>query len=118
MDHRGLERRGGGMPAAGDGPIALGLASAPIGAAGWMLHGAREAARAQAEQAAGNVVLGLERAIARRNHLSLHTAAAGLDRPELAWLSPEIRRVIIFDGAAAPADFGAILVTDPRGDRL
>ena len=99
--------------------IAIGSALALIGLTGWMLYDARQAAHREAEQAAGNLALSLERDIARNIEiydLSLKNAASALNVPGLLELAPEVRQAALFDNAVTAAEFGGIAITNPAGD--
>ncbi|HEY0206777.1 MAG TPA: PAS domain S-box protein, partial [Acetobacteraceae bacterium] len=98
--------------------IGTGLAVVVVGIVGWMLYDSRLAARHQAEQAASNLVLTLERDIGRTIaslDLSLRAAAKGMKVPGLATMEPGIRQSVLFDGSAEADDVGGIFVTDERG---
>lgn len=85
----------------------------------WMLLDARQAAFRQAEQAAGNLVLSLEREISRNVEiydLSLKSAAASFAIPGLAEFNPEVRQAVLFDGATAAPYFGRIALVDATGE--
>lgn len=94
--------------------VALGMLA--LGAA--MLLDARRDAWRQAEQAAGNLVLALERDITRTiavYDLSLQGAAEALQQPGIDSVSPEIRHAAVFDRAATADYLGSLLVLDSKG---
>ena len=98
--------------------IIASLAAAVLGIVGWALYDARLVARHQAEQAAGNVVLSLERDIGRTIgslDLSLRAAVQGMRIPGLATMEPDLRQSVLFDGSAEADDVGSIYVTDEAG---
>ena len=95
--------------------VALGMLA--LGAA--MLLDARRDAWHQAEQAAGNLVLALERDITRTiavYDLSLRGAAEAMQQPGIDGVSPEIRHTAVFDRAATADYLGFLLVLDTKGD--
>lgn len=101
--------------------IGAGLVLVVVGIVGWMLYDSRLAARHQAEQAAGNLVLTLERDIGRTIaslDLSLRAAAKGMKVPGLATMEPGIRQSVLFDGSAEADDVGGIFVTDEAGQAV
>ena len=78
--------------------LAVALGTLALGAA--MLLDARRDAWHQAEQAAGNLVLALERDITRTisvYDLSLRGAAEAMQQPGIDSVSPEIRHTAVFD---------------------
>lgn len=86
---------------------------------GWMLLDARRATFQQAEQAAANLTLSLERDISRNIEiydLSLKAAAANLGIPGLEDVSPEVRQAVLFDGATEARFFGTIAIADASGE--
>lgn len=88
---------------------------------GWTLLDARKAVLRQAEQAAANLVLSLERDIARNIEiydLSLKAAAASFFLPGLKTLDPEIRQAVLFDGALQARYFGKIAIVDAAGENV
>ena len=95
--------------------VALGMLA--LGAA--MLLDARRDAWHQAEQASGNLVLALERDIARTiavYDLSLMGAAEALQQPGIDGISPTLRHIAIFDRSATADYLGSLLVLNARGD--
>lgn len=89
-----------------------------IAMAAWMLLDARQAAFRQAEQAAGNLVLSLERDISRNIELydlSLRSAADSFALPGLAEFNPAIRQAVLFDSSTAAPYFGSIALVDAAG---
>lgn len=94
--------------------VALGMLA--LGAA--VLLDAREDAWRRAEQASSNLVLALERDIARNIavlDLSIQGAIAAMQQPGLDQVSPELRQMALFDRAASAEYLGALLVLDPDG---
>lgn len=89
-----------------------------VSLAGWTLLDARKAVFRQAEQAAANLVLSLERDIARNIEiydLSLKAAAASLFLPDLKNLDPESQQAVLFDGALQARYFGKTVIVDAAG---
>jgi diguanylate cyclase (GGDEF)-like protein len=83
-----------------------------------ILFDLREDAWRQAEQASNNLVVALERDIARNiavYDLSLHSAIDALARPDIDQISPETRHMTIFDGAASAEYLGSIVMLDANG---
>src|SRR5882672_6830472 len=79
----------------------------------------RQAAGAQASQAMTNLVAAVESDIARNIELydlSLQAVVDGLQVPEINSISPEIRRLVLFDRAATAKYLGAIRVLDDEGN--
>ena len=102
-------------------PAVVALALCLASLTGWMLLDARKAAFRQAEQAAANLTLSLERDIARNIEiydLSLKAAAANLGIPGLADASPEVRQAVLFDGASEARYFGRIAIADASGEDI
>ena len=96
--------------------LAVALGMLALGAA--MLLDARRDAWHQAEQAAGNLVLALERDITRTisvYDLSLRGAAEAMQQPGIDSVSPEIRHTAVFDRAATADYLGSLLVLDAKG---
>ena len=84
----------------------------------WMVFDLRRIALREAEQSASNLVLSLERDIARNIELydlSLRNTAAIATVKGLAELTPEFRQAALFDSLNAADDFGSTAVVDPAG---
>ena len=84
----------------------------------WMVIDLRRIALREAEHSASNLVLSLERDIARNIELydlSLRNTAAISGLTGLADLSPEIRQAALFDSLNAADDFGSTAVVNPTG---
>ena len=95
--------------------VALGMLA--LGAA--MLFDARRDALWQAQQAAANLALALERDIARNvatYDLSLRGAVEALQEPGIDQVTPAIRHAAVFDRAASAEYLGSLLVLDANGD--
>ncbi|WP_159999082.1 sensor domain-containing diguanylate cyclase [Roseomonas sp. 18066] len=78
----------------------------------------RQEAWHRAEREAGNLVVALERDIARNFHyldLSLQGAAAAMVQPGLNAATPEVRHMALFDRAVTAQYLGSILVLDAAG---
>ena len=93
------------------------LGTLVVGAA--MLLDSRRDAWQQAEQASSNLVLALERDIARTiaaYDLSLQGAADALRQPGIGEVSPELRHAALFDRAASADYLGSLLILDAAGD--
>lgn len=86
---------------------------------GAVLLDARKDAWLQAERASTNLVLALERDIARNiavYDLSLRGAVDALRQPGIDLVSPEIRQAAVFDRAAAAESLGSLVVLDAAGN--
>lgn len=84
-----------------------------------VLLDARRDAWRQAEQASSNLVLALERDIARTisaYDLSLQGAAEASRQPGINEISPELRHTALFDRAASADYLGSLLILDAAGD--
>ncbi len=84
-----------------------------------VLVDSRRDAWVQAEQAASNLVVALERDIARNIamvDLSLQGVIAALQQPGLEEATPEIRHMALFDRAATAEYLGAVVVIDAQGN--
>ena len=93
------------------------LGTLVLGAA--VLLDARRDAWRQAESASSNLVLALERDIARTlaaYDLSLQGAADAIRQPDIGSVSPELRQIAIFDRAATADYLGSLLVLDADGN--
>ena len=93
------------------------LGTLALGAA--VLLDARRDTWQQAEQASSNLVLALERDIARTiatYDLSLQGAADAARLPGIGEISPELRHSTLFDRAATAEYLGSLLVLDATGD--
>lgn len=98
-----------------------GLTLVLIAAALLVLFDGRRQARDQAEQAANNLVLSLERDVRRNIELydtSLRGTAAALKLAGLASSSPEIRHAALFDSTMDAPNFGHIIIADANGAML
>jgi len=98
--------------------LGLLVALGTLALGGAVLLDARRDAWRQAEQASSNLVLALERDIARTiasYDLSLQGAADALDQPGIGQISPELRQAAIFDRAATADYLGSLLVLDSSG---
>ncbi len=98
--------------------LGLLVAFGTLALGGAVLLDARRDAWRQAEQASSNLVLALERDIARTiaaYDLSLQGAADALRQPGIGQISPELRHAAIFDRAAAADYLGSLLVLDAQG---
>ncbi len=83
-----------------------------------VLLDARRDAWRQADQAARNLLLALERDIARNIatlDLSLRGVMEALAEPDLDKAGPRVRHQALFDRAASAEDLGSILVLDANG---
>jgi len=86
---------------------------------GVILFEARADAWRQAEQASSNLVTALAREIARNIELydlSIQGVAAAMKLPGIDQVSPEIRRMALFDRSASAEYLGSILVLNAVGD--
>ena len=95
--------------------VALGM----LALGGAVLFDARQDAWRQAQQSAQNLVMALERDIARTvsvYDLSLRGAIDALQQPGIADVVPAIRHAAIFDRAASADYLGSLLVLDAQGD--
>lgn len=98
--------------------LGLLVALGTLALGGAVLLDARRDAWRQAEQASSNLVLALERDIARTiatYDLSLQGAADALRQPGIGQISPELRQAAIFDRAATADYLGSLLVLDAGG---
>ncbi|VXB07456.1 conserved hypothetical protein [Burkholderia sp. 8Y] len=78
----------------------------------------RAQALQNAHEASANVVATLSADIARNiesSDLSLRTIVSGMQNPVVSRLSPELRRLILFDGATAVSYIGGAFVMDAQG---
>lgn len=99
--------------------VSVFVACAILAIAGWVLTQMRHDALRRSQEAAFNVSLLVERDVSRNLEvydLSLQAVADGLRRPGVADLPPDIRRMVLFDGAAFAKDLGSLLVTDATGN--
>jgi diguanylate cyclase (GGDEF)-like protein len=75
--------------------------------------------RAKALDSSGNLVATIANDISRNidlYDLSLQAVVDGLRLPEIAWVSPRLRHLILFNRAATAKDLGSILVIDSAGE--
>ena len=101
----------------------LTLLSLSVGAGMLVFGGAvlfemRDDARKQAEQAADNLTKALARDIARNikvYDLSVQGAIDAWDRWDIQQISPETRRMALFDRAATADYLGSLAIVDPSG---
>ena len=99
--------------------LGLGVIVGSLALSGAVLLDARKDAWLQAERASTNLVLALERDIARNiavYDLSLRGAVEALRQPGIDLVSPEIRQAAVFDRAAAAEYLGSLLVLDADGN--
>ena len=95
---------------------------APLGmlvVSGLMLLDLRRDAWEKAELTSRNLLQVIERDIARNVEiidLSLQAVVENLRAPDIEAVSPAMRRLVLFDRAAAARDMGVLLVIDERGD--
>ncbi|MCP3713241.1 sensor domain-containing diguanylate cyclase [Paraburkholderia sp. CNPSo 3274] len=85
----------------------------------WSLYDSRLDAYEHAEENARNLMLVIERDIARNVELydlSLQAAADGVADPQVMALPPKIRSEVLFDRAASGKYLGSIFVMNERGD--
>ena len=85
---------------------------------GWMLLDARRVAAQHAAQSAENLAAAFEHDIQRTlamYALSLETVVDGLRLPEIASFTDDIRRRVLFDGAANAPHLGSTIVLDADG---
>ena len=100
--------------------ISLGMtaALAVMALGAFVLADARQDTWAQAEHASQNLILALERDIARNvavYDLSLQGAIDSIHQPGIDEVSPAIRHSAVFDRAATASHLGSILVLDRTG---
>ncbi|TDN61390.1 sensor domain-containing diguanylate cyclase [Paraburkholderia sp. BL10I2N1] len=89
------------------------------GLCAWVLYESRNDAYEHAEENARNLMLVIERDIARNVELydlSLQAAVDGVADPQVMALSPKIRSEVLFDRAASGKYLGSIFVMNERGD--
>ncbi len=89
-----------------------------IGVTAWMLADARQTSLEPAYQSSENLASTIEldaRRTIETYDLSLKAVIAGLDMPEIATLTPQIRDAILFDQSARAPQFGGIVVIDEAG---
>src|ERR1700761_3246777 len=85
----------------------------------WVLFESRNDAYNHAEENARNLMLVIERDIARNIELydlSLQAVADGVADPQVMALPPRIRSGVLFDRAASGKYLGSIFVMSERGD--
>jgi diguanylate cyclase (GGDEF)-like protein len=90
-----------------------------LGLGSWVLLEGRRDTWMQAEEATTNLVMALERDVARNialYDLSLQGAMDAFAEPGLAQLSPTFRRMSLFDRAASAEYVGSLNVLDPMGN--
>jgi diguanylate cyclase (GGDEF)-like protein len=78
----------------------------------------RAQALQNAHEASANLVATLSADIARNvesSDLSLRTIVSGMQNPVVARLSPEVRKLVLFDGATAVSYIGGVFVMDAQG---
>ncbi len=79
----------------------------------------RHSEQALAKQTSENLATSIDSDIGRtieQYDLSLRAVVSGINTPEIGQLSRELRQLILFDKAAASAQFGAIQVFDADGN--
>jgi len=87
----------------------------------WTIIDARRVAEEHAIQTTQNLVAALDHDIERNIEiydLSLRNVIDGLQRPGIWSLAPDLRARVLFDGAAAAQDLGAIYVLDSDGHAI
>ncbi|MFL9861707.1 sensor domain-containing diguanylate cyclase [Paraburkholderia madseniana] len=85
----------------------------------WVLFESRNDAYTHAEENARNLMLVIERDIARNIELydlSLQAVVDGVADPQMMALPPKIRSAVLFDRAASGKYLGSIFVMNERGD--
>jgi hypothetical protein len=98
--------------------LSMGVAVGMLAFGAVVLLGAREDAWLQAERASANLVLVLERDIARNialYDLSLQGVIKALEQPGIDGVSPEIRQMALFDSSASAENLGSLLVLNAAG---
>jgi diguanylate cyclase (GGDEF)-like protein len=98
--------------------LSMGVAVGMLALGAVVLLGAREDAWLQAEQASANLVLVLERDIARNialYDLSLQGVIKAMQQPEINQVNSEIRQMALFDSSASAEDLGSLLVLNEAG---
>jgi diguanylate cyclase (GGDEF)-like protein len=101
--------------------LGLGVAVGMLALGAVVLLDARNDAWQQAERASANLVLVLERDIARNiaiYDLSLQGVIEALQQPGIDQVTPEIRHMALFDRAASAEYLGSLLVLDAAGNVL
>jgi diguanylate cyclase (GGDEF)-like protein len=99
--------------------ISIVLASAILSIAVWVLVQMRDDALRRAQDSVFNVSLLIERDVSRNLEifdLSLRAVMDGLKQPGLMELTPEMRRMLLFDGSASAKDLGSLFVFDENGN--
>ena len=89
------------------------------GLCAWVLYSSRSDAYTHAEQDARNLMLVIERDIARNVELydlSLQAVVDGMTDPQVMALPPKLRNEVLFDRAASGKYLGSIFVINERGD--
>jgi diguanylate cyclase (GGDEF)-like protein len=98
--------------------LSMGIAAGMLALGVIVLFDARKEAWRQAEQASANLVLVLERDIARNialYDLSLQAVIKALQQPDINQVSPQIRHMALFDSSAGADELGSLLVLNPAG---
>jgi diguanylate cyclase (GGDEF)-like protein len=89
------------------------------GLCAWVLYESRSDAYTHAQQDARNLMLVIERDIARNVELydlSLQAVVDGMADPQVMALPPKLRSEVLFDRAASGKYLGSIFVMNERGD--
>lgn len=86
---------------------------------GSILWDSRKRDREEAQHSAANVIAAISSEISRNLELydlSLQAVVDGLKLPELRYISPKLRQLLLFDRAATAKDMGSIFVLDTKGN--
>jgi hypothetical protein len=105
-----------------EGPWTLALAAGMIvgfcAICSYVLFDLRRAGWDQAHSAATNLATAIQSEIARNVELydlSLQGVVENRTEPEIGWVSPRVRNLLLFDRAATAKYMGAILLLDEQG---